>query len=404
MKIAIVSTFLGQKLQGGEISSFLLAKGLSKTENVFVVTTKITQKFPFRCYSMPVLKRVPNPVLIIGNKWLDFYMTKRLVEIFKKEKPDVIHVQDFFMMIASIKAARQLRIPVILTVRSTTFACNLSICLEGNRIPFVYTKKQYKKWLFDSLNEAYGLGFLSYFLFPWFYEQNNRMRKWFKQIDYYITVSDFVKSQVIKSGIDWDRVKTIKVQKPDWEPIDLSDPNKIMVFTAGALTKFKGFDYLIKAFRKVVEQYSNVQLRIAGDGSEKRKLIALIKRLKLSENVILLGKISYDKVREEYAKSSFVICPSIGPESLSRIIFEAFAMKKTIIATDVGGSSELVISNKTGLLIEPYNEEGMARAIIKLIEKPTLAEKMGKIGCVLINKEANKEIVVRNHVLAYSHV
>lgn len=192
------------------------------------------------------------------------------------------------------------------------------------------------------------------------------------------------------------------VQKPDWEPIDLSDPQKIRIFTAGALTKFKGFDYLIRAFRDIVDKYPSVQLRIAGDGSERKKLINLVKKLKLSDNVSLIGNFSYEQMKGEYARCNFTICPSIGPESLSRIIFEAFAMKKTVIATNVGGSSELVIQDRTGLLVKPFNKEVMANAILRLIKSPQLTKKLGKNGWLLINNKSTDRLTIRNHICVYN--
>ncbi len=404
MKIAIISTFIGQKWAGGEISSFLLAKNLNKKQDVFVVTSKITQRMPFRCYSIPLLKRVPNLVLIIGHKMIDDYMTKKLIKIFKKEKPDVVHIKDFFMMISALKAAKKWGIPTIFTVRSTTFACNLSICLEGNKIPFSYTKKEYKKWLFLTFKQAYNAGWISHFVFPWFYNRNNSLRGWFKKFDYYIAVSDFIKLQAIKAGIDKNKVKTIKVLKGDWEPIPASNKKGIIIFAAGALTKFKGFDFLIKSFKKVVNKYPSTKLRIAGEGSEKSKLIELIKKLRLEKNVTLLGKISYSNMKEEYAKCSFAVSPSIGPECLSRIIFEAFSMKRTVVATDVGGSPEMVKNNKTGLLVKVNDVEETAKAIIKLINNPKLRDTLATNAYNLVNKEANENIVIKRHLSTYQDI
>ncbi|MBT4935473.1 glycosyltransferase family 4 protein [Candidatus Woesearchaeota archaeon] len=405
MKVAIIATFLGQKTSGAEISSFLLATSFNtskENDSAFVITTKVTHKMPFRCYSVPSLKRVPNSVLLIGHRIIDTQMEKRIYSIFVKEKPDIVHIQDSSMMIAAIRAARRLRIPTVFTVRDYRFSCNLSIPLEQGIIPFHYSKKTYKKWLYQSFVQGYNKGWISTYTLPWFYTQNNRLLQYFKNIDYYVTVSDFVKNKVIESGIEEDKVKTIKVQKEEWEPISLKQaPKTIQIFTAGGLKKTKGFDYLIRSFRHVVDIYPHAQLRIAGDGSSREALGKLTQQLHLKHNVTFLGNINHDTMKNEYAQSSFVISPSLWPEPLTRIIFESFTMKKTIVATNVGGSAELVINGKTGLTVEARDINGMANAIIKLIKEPNTRNKLASSGHTLITKVSNASAVFQHHRNVY---
>ncbi len=401
MKIAIIATFLGQKTSGAEISSFLLAKSLSEKEEVFVITSKITHKMPFKCYSLPRLKYLPNMVLLIGHRIIDAYMKKEIYKIFKREKPDIVHIQDPAIMIAAAKAARKLNIPTITTVRDYRFVCNLSTPLEKGIVPFYYSKKQYLEWLRLSLKQTYRKSWLCYFLFNWFYNQNIRLIRNFRKVDYYITVSEFVKKQMVAAGINAERIKTIKVQKEDWSATKKEKNQKNIIFSAGGLKPTKGFDYLIKSFKLVADQHPNVILRIAGDGSARKKLEKLVQKLELSDKVFFLGNISHDKMQKEYAHADFVVSPSLWPEPLTRIIFEAFSMKRTVIATNVGGSRELVIQNKTGLLVEPLNEEKMAEAVIKMIKLPSFREKLAKNAFALINRESGKARVLNKHLKLY---
>jgi len=402
MKIGIIATFLGQQTSGAEISAYLLASNLKNDHEVFVVTTKVTTDMPFRCYTLPFTKHLPNLLLLIGSKLLDKLMEKELCRLFKKEKPDLIHVQDPSIMIASIKAARRLNIPVITTIRDYRFSCNLSIPLEQGIIPFQHTKKEYQSWLKESLLQSNRPTWLTPFLFPWFYSQNKRLRNYSKKFDYYITVSDFVKNQLIKAGIPTNKIETIKVQRPDWELLpDSAEKEEKVIFTAGGLKATKGFDFLIESLRLVVNKHPQVKLRIAGEGSNKEKLIQLTKKLDLENNVQFIGRISYEQMRKEYGNSTFVVSPSLWPEPLTRIIFETFAMKKTIIATDVGGSSELVIPNQTGLLVRPRDNEGLAAAMSKMLEKDKWRNWLADEAYRLINKECNNEKVIVSHLNVY---
>ncbi|MBW2996328.1 glycosyltransferase family 4 protein [Candidatus Woesearchaeota archaeon] len=405
MKIAIISTFIGQKVSGAEISSFLLSRNLSKEQDVFIITTKITKKMPSKAYSLPFTRFIPNLILLIGHKLIDKYTSKKIYEILQKEKPDVVHIQDSSIMIASINAAKKLKIPIVFTIRDYRFICNLAICLEDNGIEFNCDKKQYKKCLYESFRRAYNLRNIGYLVFPWFYKQKNRLVEYFKKIDYYISVSDYIRRQAIKAGIKKDKIKTIKVQKEEWEPIELkTNQEEVTIFSAGGLKGVKGFDFLIKSFKTVLDKYPNAVLRIAGGGSAKNKLIGLAKKLKIINNVVFLGQISHENMRKEYANSAFVVSPSVWPEPLSRIIFEAFTMKKTVVATNVGGSSELVKHNKTGLLVKAGDVRKMANAIIKLIENVELRKIMALKAHDLINKECNGKINYKQHMGVYNSV
>lgn len=403
MKVALISTFLGQKWSGGEVSSFLLAEILNKKEDVFVITSKVAGRMPFRCYSFNFLRYIPNLVLLVGHHFIDRYLYRHFLKIFKQEKPEVIHLQDYSMMVPALKVARRLKIPVVFTARSYQFMCNLSTCLEENRLRFNCSKRQYKKCLKKSVRSAYGNRFnlLVPFVLPWFYSQNKKMISYFKKIDYYITVSDFVKEQIIKSKISSDKIQTIKVPKVDWVPG--KEKKKKIIFSAGGLKKTKGFHYLIKSLRLVADKYPSVILRIAGKGSARDKLERMVKRLKLSKNIRFLGKISHDQMRQEYAQASFVVSPSLWPEPLSRIIFETFSMQRTIVATNVGGSSELV-NRKTGLLVEPGNEQEMSAAMIKLIENPKLVEKLSLNAYKLIKRECDEERTYKEHRKVYEEL
>ncbi len=397
MKIALISTFLGEKWSGAEISSFLLAKNLKSKQDLFVITSKVKEKLPFRNYSLPLLKFVPKLVLLIGHRIIDRYIEKQLIQIFSKEKPDIVHIQDYAMMIAAVKAAKRLDIPTVMTVRSYQFVCNLSVCMEQNRIKRNCSKADYKKCLYETFRKTYSKGFLGFLLFPWFYSQNIRIRKWLRKIDSYVAVSEFVRKQLLKDSIK--NVHTIMVQKQDWQPKGKGHPKRI--FSAGGLRPSKGFDFLIRSFRYVVDRHPDAKLRIAGEGSSRKKLMDLVQSLNLAENVVFLGQVGREEIKQEYARSGIIVSPSLWPEPLTRIIFEAFSMKRPVIATDVGGSSELVKHLKTGMLVKPGDEQKMAASMIRLINDARLRNKLADRAFRLVKKECNADVNYKKHMKVY---
>ncbi len=401
MKIAITSTFLGQKTSGAEISTYHLCKNLSQKNQVFAITTKMDKKLPFKCFSLK-LGFVPNIVLMIGIWPTDYLMYKKILKIFRREKPDLVHIQDFSILEPSLRAAKELEIPTVLTVRDYRFHCNLSIDLEQNRIEREYSNKTYYKWLYKTLKETKGLGFMTPVFYPIFKISNEKNIKNVKLVDKIITVSDFVKKELIKSGICREKIQTINVPKPDWNYKKPINKNKMTFFAAGVFTKSKGFGYLIESFIKALEDNDEIELRIAGDGSHRKSVKKKI--TKNQKNIKLIGRIRPEDMRGEYEKADVVVVPSLWPEPLSRIIFESFSVGRPVIATKTGGSPELVKDNETGFLVGPQNINEMRDAIEKFIHTPDLAEKLGLKANNIINNRANPGRVIKEHMKVYKRM
>ncbi|MBW3012118.1 glycosyltransferase family 4 protein [Candidatus Woesearchaeota archaeon] len=398
MKIAILGTFLGEKTSGAEISSYLLAKGLAESEKVFIVTRKLKEKMPCKAYSLPMAGFMPHNVLMIGTPCCDFYMYRKILSILKKEKPDIVHMQDFSIMIPAVKAAKKLGIPSVMTVRDFRFECNVDCFDEKGNFVFNASKKQYRQFLKKTLGKK---AWLSPVLYPYFYNRKNKLSKFSKKIDYFVSVSDFVKGNLMKFGIEKDKITTIHVPKPEWKP-EPKKTKKTTIFTAGLLVKAKGFQTIIKAF-DIISKNTDAELRIAGTGSYEKQLKELALKLGLKDRIQILGKISYEQIKNEYFNSDFVLQASIVPESLSRIIFEAFSAKKPIIAADSGGNKELVINGKNGYLVPKQDFKAMADKMQILIKNPKLAKKMGLAGYKLIQTDNAKNITAR-HIKLYKRI
>ena len=92
-----------------------------------------------------------------------------------------------------------------------------------------------------------------------------------------------------------------------------------------------------------------------------------------------------------YKISDFVISPSIEPEAFGRVAVEAQAMEKIIIASNIGGSNETIVNEKTGFLFEAGNAKDLSKKIIKVIT-------MDQMMLQLIGKEGRKNIINKFNV------
>lgn len=166
---------------------------------------------------------------------------------------------------------------------------------------------------------------------------------------------------IIKNGAidDLKKYKEIK-----------SKPNSFCY--VGRITNEKGIGELLDAFRIVHTKKQEVKLELYGDGMHLQKY----KKLAATDkNIIFHGYVK--NTLENLAKSDIFILPS-HKEGLSLALAEAAMMEKTIIATNVGGCSEIIINGKTGLLIPAQNTKKMAEAMLRVIENRELAHKLAK--------------------------
>ncbi len=145
---------------------------------------------------------------------------------------------------------------------------------------------------------------------------------------------------------------------------------KIILFP-GRLTTWKGQEMFLEALNKVNTHLGHEAFTAVILGSDqgrdiyKKKLIRLVEQYRLTNQVIFIENCNHMPLA--YKISDFVVSASIEPEAFGRISVEAQSMQKPILASNLGGSKETIIENKTGLLFEAGNSEEMSKKIIELL-------------------------------------
>ncbi len=165
--------------------------------------------------------------------------------------------------------------------------------------------------------------------------------------------------------------------------IPFSIPGDRYIFaSAGRLTAQKGYDILIKACAKLKKRREDFFLAIAGEGGERKKYEMQIIENELEKNVLLPGEI--DNVRGLFARSGCVLIPSRA-EGIPNALFEAWSVKKSVIAAASSGIPEAVDHERNGILIS-HNPAELADAMLDAMENNEKFEKMGKNGFEKLNK------------------
>ena len=120
-------------------------------------------------------------------------------------------------------------------------------------------------------------------------------------------------------------------------------------------------------------------MMIIGEGSLKRRLMRLCRRLKIEERVVFTGFIENHRIPGFINKMDIFIIPSISDsETFGVAAVEAAACQLPVIASDIGGLPEVITHDKTGFLVPPRNSQAIADRIIQLITDTKLRQRMGK--------------------------
>ena len=143
----------------------------------------------------------------------------------------------------------------------------------------------------------------------------------------------------------------------------------------------------------VLKTMPDVHFYWAGGGQYEDKILDILERF---DNFHWLGSLSYpDKVRE-YLSEIDIYAIISGMDTTPLSLKEAQLMERPVIATNVGGNSEIMKDGETGFLVEEGNREDLIEKISLLLDNKELAEKFGREGCKFIQQEFSLEASVKN--------
>lgn len=171
--------------------------------------------------------------------------------------------------------------------------------------------------------------------------------------------------EIIHCGVDINKFHPENTERVK-EDLGL-DTNKIQLLSVGRLVKRKGLDNLLYALKKVLKEHRDVKLTIIGQGPEKERLKEIINRLDLQTNVSLVGFVDEEQLVKYYQACDIFTLSSLH-EGQGCTILEAMGCGKPIVATNVGGIPDSVITNYNGILVPPNNPKNMGDALLTLIE------------------------------------
>jgi len=183
---------------------------------------------------------------------------------------------------------------------------------------------------------------------------------------------------VINSGVELDKFKELPPNEKQYLKRELGIPdNSLIIGTAGRLVPIKGPNFLIEAAKYIHSKYHDAFFVFTGDGPLKQDLEKKARELGMEKNILFLGW--RDDVAKIISIYDIFCLPSLN-EGMGRVLVEAMALGKPIVASDIGGIPDLIVHGKNGFLVPPKNPVQLAKYIQILLEDEKKREKMGQAG------------------------
>ncbi|MFQ6049620.1 MAG: glycosyltransferase family 4 protein [Candidatus Paceibacterales bacterium] len=169
------------------------------------------------------------------------------------------------------------------------------------------------------------------------------------------------------------------------------------ILSVGQLEQVKGMNILIEAFHKIEKEFPNFKLIIIGEGSEEKNLQLLTSDFKLKDKVEFKGKLSLEETKN-IMKRCYCFVLSSFSEGLPRVLMEAMALEKPMVASNVGGIPALIKEGENGFLFKVGDSDELAKNLRILLKNPNLAIKMGKTGKSFIRENFSNEKYIENYI------
>lgn len=274
---------------------------------------------------------------------------------------------------------------VDLVVSQSKAGYSVANLARNNGIPFITIMHGYETMIFFSiLNQVINFrkGHLNILkaLFSCFYYSTFQEWPTLMNSSAIIAVSDKVakaiqrrpfidrkKIKIIKYGIDLEIFQGSDEERKNIRKfLNFSEQDQVVLFLS-LLSKQKGADVAIRAFKELSRKEKNVKLIIGGDGDYLQAAKQLAEQLGMADRVVFPGFIPNDEASGYYNAADIFIFPTLRLESFGIVLAEAMACEKPIIASKIGSIPDVIDDGINGILVRPGDHEELSREIRRLL-------------------------------------
>jgi len=382
MKILMPILHYPPVIGGFEIFSQNIAERIGKTDDVFVVTSRVVNTLKSEIKDkLRIFRTSPWELknLSYSKPWFIFgamiWITFKSMRLIKKEKIVLIHAQGFLSGIVGLVLKKITKTPYLLTIQSADFSV-YHPKMNINIVKLIYSKLE---------------------------------KSVFKNADYCHAVSNYLAGHIaqygvkeiamIPNGVNWEKFN------PDSNKIitrkELGFDTENLIVCVSRLEHKNGTHDLIESAKYLSD--FNFKIIICGSGSEKEKLQKMIEDFNLKDKVFLLGDILHSELPKYVACADIFVRPSLA-EGFGIVFLEAMACKVAVVGTPVGGIPDFLRNNETGLLCKPGDPKDIAEKIKLLITNKDLSQKLIDNGFKMVQEEYGWDKIVNKLRELYSQV
>jgi glycosyltransferase involved in cell wall biosynthesis len=412
MKILLINKFYHDKGKAGGVGRHILElQKLLEKNGHEVVPFGMRQKetvpndyldFFSEEFDLGEIKFSPKSLKNIFKVFRNREAIRKLERLIKKTKPDVAHIHNIYHHLspAILPILKKNGIPVVMTVHDYKLVCpNYLMFNKGKVCEKCSNGKYYKCFTNKCVKNSYAASFIlaleAYFA---------KLKKYYSDVDLFITPSKFMHDKLIENGIKEKKVKFIPnfFDPGNFNAGKRNAENEKYFLYFGRLSKEKGVDILVKSLQYI--NFEDYKLKIVGSGEEKENLEALADGLSLGNKVEFVDYKNGEELHNLISRAEFAVVPSIWFENAPYSILEAFAFGKPVIGARIGGIPEMIKENETGLTFEAGDERDLAAKIQYILNNRGLADKLGKNAKSFLEDHFNPENYYQEIASLYSRL
>lgn len=226
------------------------------------------------------------------------------------------------------------------------------------------------------------------------------------RVDRFVAVSEAVARELAARGTPADRITVIPngVDVGRLEARSRSDlgdavpAGSPLVGYLGRLERVKGTEEFLRAAAKLAERYPDAAFVVAGEGSLREESEKLVGVLGIAERVTFAGHVP--DPAPWLAAMDVVVVPSLS-EAFGLTAIEAMALEVPVVASDVGGLSEVVSDGETGLLVAAGDTKGIAAAVSRLVDDAELAQRLVRAAKMRVEERYRADRMVAEYLALY---
>lgn len=296
-----------------------------------------------------------------------------------EERPFVLHAaSNHWNGLAGVSAARELGIPSIYEVRG------LWEVTRGSRNPEWMGGPMYKYMARMETDAAINA-------------------------DQVITITNALRDELINRGVDGDKIVVVPngveasrfASRPKNQDLagQLGLQGKTVIGYVGSILNYEGIGLLLDAAHMLKEERDDLAFLFVGDGAELAEYRARVETENLSEVVTFTGRVPHHQVEDYYSlidicpfpRLPLPVCEMVSPLKP----FEAMAMEKAVIASDVDALAEIVIDGETGLLFKKGDSQSLAQSLRRMVNDPELQARVASSGRKWVENERDWKILAK---------